>query len=107
MNINGAYLLDDGETMIIYICHGVSPAFLSDMFGVAAFSQIQDESRTLPQVETDGNEALHAFIDKLNEDRPYPSGVLILRYVVCFLKSMVFVIFFAMSNSKFHTLILK
>ncbi|CAH0727959.1 unnamed protein product, partial [Brenthis ino] len=79
INMNGAYLLDDGETMIIYVCHGVSPAFLSDMFGVAAFSQVPDEARQLPLVESDGNEMLHAFIDKLNDDRPYPSDILILR----------------------------
>ncbi|XP_013184466.2 protein transport protein Sec24A [Amyelois transitella] len=79
INSNGAYLLDDGETMIIYVCHAVSPAFLSDTFGVAAFSQLHDESRTLPKIESEGNALLHAFIDKLNDDRPYASNILILK----------------------------
>lgn len=79
ISINGAYLLDDGESMIIYVCQGVSPAFLSETFGVTAFSQLPDEMRTLPRIDTDGNVLLHAFIEKLNDDRPYPSDLLILR----------------------------
>lgn len=65
--------------MIIYVCQGASPAFLSETFGVASFSHLPDEARSLPKIETDGNELLHAFIDKLNDDRPYPSSILILR----------------------------
>lgn len=79
INMNGAYLLDDGETMIIYVCHGATPAFLSETFGVAAFSQLPDEARSLPRIENEGNELLHSFIDKLNDDRPYPASILILR----------------------------
>ncbi|XP_041976127.1 protein transport protein Sec24A [Aricia agestis] len=79
INSNGAYLLDDGETMMIYICHGVSPAWLSDTFGVAAYTQIQDDARELPLIESEGNELLHAFIEKLNEDRPYPANIVVLR----------------------------
>ncbi|XP_069354931.1 protein transport protein Sec24A [Maniola hyperantus] len=79
INITGAYLLDDGENMIIYVCHGVSPAFLSETFGVASFNQLPDEARSVPKMELDGNELLHAFIDKLNDDRPYPASVLLLR----------------------------
>ncbi|XP_028160482.1 protein transport protein Sec24B [Ostrinia furnacalis] len=79
ININGAYLLDDGETMIIYVCHGVSPAFLSDTFGVAAFSQLPDEARSLPPVDSDGAAALHSLIDKLNDDRPYPANILLVK----------------------------
>ncbi|XP_045446278.1 protein transport protein Sec24A [Melitaea cinxia] len=79
INMNGAYLLDDGETMIIYVCHAATPAFLSETFGVAAFSQLPDEARSLPRIENEGNELLHLFIDKLNDDRPYPASILILR----------------------------
>ncbi|XP_045764481.1 protein transport protein Sec24A isoform X2 [Maniola jurtina] len=79
INITGAYLLDDGENMIIYVCHGISPAFLSETFGVASFNHLPDEARSVPKLEADGNELLHAFIDKLNDDRPYPASVLMLR----------------------------
>ncbi|CAK1553420.1 unnamed protein product [Leptosia nina] len=79
INLNGAYLLDDGEIMIVYICNSVSPAFLSETFGVTAFSQLPDEATTLPRLENEGSAMLHSFIDKLNDDRPYPSNVLVLR----------------------------
>ncbi|XP_053603191.1 protein transport protein Sec24B isoform X2 [Plodia interpunctella] len=79
INATGAYLLDDGETMIIYICHAVSAAFLSDTFGVTAFSQLVDEARSLPKIDSEGNVLLHEFIDKLNEDRPYASNILVLK----------------------------
>ncbi|XP_068630265.1 protein transport protein Sec24A [Battus philenor] len=79
LNSNGAYLLDDGETMIFYICCNVSPAWLSEVFGVAAFTQLPDEARSLPRRDTPASQLLHTFIDKLNEDKPYPSNILVLR----------------------------
>ncbi|XP_075970231.1 protein transport protein Sec24AB [Anticarsia gemmatalis] len=79
INSNGAYLLDDGESMILYVCHAVSAAFLSDTFGVAAFSQLPDEMRALPRRDTEHSALLHAFIDKLNDDRPYAADILVLR----------------------------
>ncbi|CAD0198408.1 unnamed protein product [Chrysodeixis includens] len=79
INMNGAYLLDDGESMIMYVCQGVSPAFLSETFGVTAHSQLADELRALPRLPTPTNTLLHAFLDKLNDDRPYPADLLILR----------------------------
>ncbi|KAJ8732247.1 hypothetical protein PYW08_014977 [Mythimna loreyi] len=79
INVTGAYLLDDGENMILYVCQAVSPAFLSETFGLTAFSQLPDEMRTLPRFDTEGSALLHAFIEKLNDDRPYASDILILR----------------------------
>ncbi|GBP19739.1 Protein transport protein Sec24A [Eumeta japonica] len=79
VNSTGAYLLDDGETMILYIGHLVTPAFLSETFGVASFNQIQDEARSLPKLDSEGNALLHAFIERLNDERPYPSNILVLR----------------------------
>ncbi|KPI98028.1 Protein transport protein Sec24A [Papilio xuthus] len=79
LNSNGAYLLDDGSTLMIYVCCNVSPAFLSEVFGVGAHAQLPDEARSLPRLDTPTSRLLHAFIDKLNDDRPYPSGVHILR----------------------------
>ncbi|KAI8428453.1 hypothetical protein MSG28_007265 [Choristoneura fumiferana] len=81
ISVNGAYLLDDGETFIIYVCHGASPAYLSDTFGVAAFSQLPDEARALPALDSEGSELLHALLDRLNEERAVESGVLLLRSV--------------------------
>ncbi|CAG9115800.1 unnamed protein product [Plutella xylostella] len=72
INSTGAYLLDDGDTLILYICHGASPAYLSDTFGVTSFNQLPDESRTLPVLDSPGNQVLHAFIERLNDDRPVP-----------------------------------
>lgn len=64
---------------MIYVCCNVSPAFLSEAFGVSAHAQLPEEARSLPRLETPASRLLHAFIDKLNDDRPYPSGVHILR----------------------------
>ncbi|CAH0407584.1 unnamed protein product [Chilo suppressalis] len=79
INSTGAYLLDDGDTMIIYVCHAVSPAFLSDTFGVAAFSQLTDDARTIPRLSSPGNARLHALIERLNDDRPYASSVILIK----------------------------
>lgn len=79
INSNGAYLLDDGETMIVYVCHAVSPAFLSGALGVAAHSQLHDEARALPRLRTRASALLHALLDRLNDERPYASPVLLLK----------------------------
>ncbi|XP_059048258.1 protein transport protein Sec24A [Achroia grisella] len=79
INSNGAYLLDDGETMIVYVGHAVGGGYLSETFGVTAHSQLADEARSLPRLPTRGSALLHAFIDRLNEERPYAAGVLVLR----------------------------
>ncbi|KAJ2939658.1 hypothetical protein O0L34_g14377 [Tuta absoluta] len=79
INANGAYLLDDGDTMILYVCHAATPAYLSETFGVTAFSQLPDEARSLPRMDTEGNALLHQFIDKLNDDRPFASNILVLK----------------------------
>ncbi|CAB3244259.1 unnamed protein product [Arctia plantaginis] len=79
INSTGAYLLDAGDSMIVYVCHRVSAAFLSDTMGVAAFAQLPDEARSLPRTDSPGNTLLHDFIDKLNDDRPYAADILVLR----------------------------
>ncbi|CAH2075052.1 unnamed protein product, partial [Iphiclides podalirius] len=79
INSNGAYLLDDGETMIVYVCCNVGADFLQGALGVGAFSQLPDESRSLPRLDTAISRLLHAFIERLNDERPYAANVLVLR----------------------------
>ncbi|XP_032511494.2 protein transport protein Sec24A [Danaus plexippus] len=79
LSLDGAYLLDEGETMVIYVCRGVSAAWLSEALGVNSFAELPAEGRDLPHLDTGLNDLLHGFIDRLNEDRPYAAGLLLLR----------------------------
>lgn len=79
VNSNGAYLLDDGENFIIYLGHAVDPMYLSETFGVEHFQALPDEMREMPKLQTEQNYLLQSFMDKLNDDRPYPANVIIVR----------------------------
>ncbi|CAG9785272.1 unnamed protein product [Diatraea saccharalis] len=76
---SGAYLLDEGDTMLIYICGGVSAAYLSDTWGACAHSQVADEARAVPRLPTAGSTMLHALLDRLNDDRPHAANVLVIK----------------------------
>lgn len=43
-------------------------------------NEIPDMWYDLPKLETPSNEALHEFIDSLNEEKPFSPGIQIIRY---------------------------
>lgn len=76
---NGAYLMDTGEHMIILVCSGVSANFLNQVLGVSEFTAITEEMYELPVLENPYNQRLHAFIDYLNCEKPYPATLQVIR----------------------------
>lgn len=47
--------------------------------GVQTTAEIPDYCYELPTYNTPENEAMHAFIDSLNEDKPYSPTIQIIR----------------------------
>lgn len=98
------FLLDCGPYMFIYVGSNVPPAILNDVLGmynkrlvvtrniywsplnsaplgVNNVSEIPDFCIELPSRETPASEALFAFIDTINEEKPYSTYIQVIRCV--------------------------
>lgn len=73
------FLLDCGPHMYVYVGSNVAPDILNQVLGVNTTSEIPDFCIELPARETPASEALFAFIDSLNEDKPYPTYIQVIR----------------------------
>lgn len=79
LDSNGVFLLDSGPIIFIYVGGNCSPNFLRTAFGVPSIMEIQDISHELPVISTKQNEAIHAFIKSLNDEKPYAAVLNIIR----------------------------
>lgn len=79
LDSHGAYLLDIGEHMIIFICCNVSVTFLNNILGVADINAVSDYIYELPVLENLQNKRLHSFVNYLNDDKPFPATLQVIR----------------------------
>ncbi|XP_028130763.1 protein transport protein Sec24A [Diabrotica virgifera virgifera] len=75
----GAFLLDTGEHMIILVCPNVPQEFLTEALGVSQYSAIPDDMYEIPVLDNLRNQRLHQFITYLNEEKPYPATLQVIR----------------------------
>jgi len=76
---HGAYLLDTGERMYLWIGAAISDQFCQDVLDVPNFKSIVDATTELPQLENAASSRLNSFIQYLNEQRPVASSLLLIR----------------------------
>ncbi|KAI4490569.1 hypothetical protein M0804_003513 [Polistes exclamans] len=75
----GAFLMDAGDKILIYVGKNVHPMFCCNVLGVSAFSAIPEEFYELPELDTVENERLRHFVFSLQEEKPYYASVQIIR----------------------------
>ncbi|CAH1276614.1 unnamed protein product [Diabrotica balteata] len=75
----GAFLMDTGEHMIILVCPNVPQEFLTEALGVSQYSAIPDDMYEIPVLDNLRNQRLHQFITYLNEEKPYPATLQVIR----------------------------
>ncbi|XP_058829559.1 protein transport protein Sec24A isoform X2 [Topomyia yanbarensis] len=73
------FLLDCGPHMFVYVGSNVSPDILNDVLGINSVPEIPDFCIELPSRETPASEALFAFIDSINEEKPYSTYIQVIR----------------------------
>ncbi|XP_053685124.1 protein transport protein Sec24A [Sabethes cyaneus] len=73
------FLLDCGPHIFIYVGSNASPDILNDVLGINNVSEIPDFCLELPSRETPASEALFAFIDSINEEKPYSTYIQVIR----------------------------
>jgi len=77
--LNGAYILDCGDTVILFIGKVVSSFFCEKMFGVSQPSYIDENITDLPELENEDSERLRAFLASLNASKSHSVPVRIIR----------------------------
>ncbi|XP_058982376.1 protein transport protein Sec24A-like [Musca domestica] len=73
------FLMDCGTLIIIYVGLNVPVNILESVFGIKTTAELPDYYYGLPSVNSTENDALKRFIMKLNDEKPYPPIVQIIR----------------------------
>ncbi|XP_075165510.1 protein transport protein Sec24AB [Haematobia irritans] len=73
------FLMDCGTLIIIYVGLNVPVNILENVFGIKSTAELPDYYYGLPNVNSTENDALKRFIMKLNDEKPYPPIVQIIR----------------------------
>ena len=79
LDSRGAFLMDAGDRIFILIGKNIHPSFCCNILGVSAFASIPEELYELPEIETAESERLRNFVFSLQEEKPYPATVQIIR----------------------------
>ncbi|XP_013098692.2 protein transport protein Sec24A [Stomoxys calcitrans] len=73
------FLMDCGTLIMIYVGLNVPVNILENVFGIKSTAELPDYYYGLPNVNSLENDALKRFIMKLNDEKPYPPIVQIIR----------------------------
>jgi len=68
---HGAYLLDAGAQMILYVCRSISDHFCNLVLRASNFTSVDDRMLELPELENPQSEQLRNFISHLQSQRPF------------------------------------
>lgn len=97
---NGAYLLDAGCVIYVYIRGGISPQWVNDVIGVPSFAAIPQPlyEESLPFVDNATSELARNFVAYLQKNKPFPVPVQIIRWVYTRFSFLVLLIFYGISD---------
>lgn len=79
LDSRGVFLLDKGDTILIYVGRSVAPQFCQDVFGVPHFAAIQDDMYELPLLSNPVSESLNNFVRHLQSEKPFEATIQIIR----------------------------
>ncbi|XP_044310162.1 protein transport protein Sec24A isoform X2 [Varanus komodoensis] len=79
INRDGAYLMDAGSVMFLWVGRNCGPNFISHVLGVPNYVSIPHNMTHLPELDTAESTRLRAFISWLREQRPFFPILYILR----------------------------
>lgn len=79
LDSHGAFLMDVGDHMMMYVGHNISDQFCTAVLGVPSFSQIPEEMYELPEIESPESERLRNFVNHLQNEKPYQTMLQVIR----------------------------
>lgn len=75
----GAYLLENGQSMYLWIGRDISPQFLNDVFGVSTLDQIDHTLRHLPEINSQTSAQLRAIVDYIQAQKARYLNLILVR----------------------------
>lgn len=76
---NGIYLMDDSETLTIFIGHRCSDQLIQKLFGYVNVNSMPELLTTLTEVDSKQSYLLRSFISYLQHFKPYPLPIEIIK----------------------------
>ncbi|XP_050058560.1 mucin-12 isoform X1 [Aphis gossypii] len=76
---NGVYLMDDSETLTIFIGHRCSDKLIQQLFGYVNVNSMPELVTTLAEVDSRPSYLLRSFISYLQHFKPYPLPIEIIK----------------------------
>ncbi|ORY06568.1 hypothetical protein K493DRAFT_203088 [Basidiobolus meristosporus CBS 931.73] len=74
MELTGAYLVENGLTLMLWIGSQIPKEFLEQVFGVGTLQEINPKLQSLPKLENATSHQIRALIARLQDDKSrYPS----------------------------------
>ncbi|XP_019727124.1 protein transport protein Sec24A [Hippocampus comes] len=75
----GAFLMDAGTIMYLWIGRNCNPNFLTQVLGVPSYAAVPDNLYFLPELDTAESQRTRAFVGWLREQRPFFPSLHIIR----------------------------
>ncbi|XP_071496499.1 protein transport protein Sec24A-like isoform X1 [Diadema antillarum] len=76
---DGAFLMDCGDAMYLFVGQTISPEFCQDVLDVPNFASIPEGMMELPELDNPTSDRMRTFISWLLEKRPYHAPLLVIR----------------------------
>jgi protein transport protein SEC24 len=76
---NGAYILENGVYMFLWLGMGLSQTFLSDVFGVQNIAYVNTEHSAIPVLDNPLNKAIRQVLSKIQKERSHTMRLAIIR----------------------------
>ncbi|XP_001606431.1 protein transport protein Sec24A [Nasonia vitripennis] len=79
LDSRGAFLLDHGDQMLLYVGKNIHASFCYNVLGVSSFAAIPEEMYGLPELATAESERLRTFVATLQDEKPYYATFQVIR----------------------------
>ncbi|CAH1794179.1 unnamed protein product, partial [Owenia fusiformis] len=76
---HGAYLLDAGDHMYLYVGAAISDKFCSEVLDAPNFQSVPETMNDIPELENETSERLRVFINYLIDQRPFYAPLTVIR----------------------------
>jgi protein transport protein SEC24 len=76
---HGAYLMDTGSHMYLWLGAAISDQFCHDVLGVPSFQEVTDGKTDIPELDNPTSQSLMQFVQYLNEQKPFAAPLVVMR----------------------------
>lgn len=76
---HGAYLMDTGSHMYLWLGAAISDQFCHDVLGVPSFQAVTDGKTDISELDNPTSQGLIQFVQYLNEQKPFAAPLIVMR----------------------------